>query len=68
MAFKDIPITKKKVLSFYPGRTPRDKCIALARELGVHPNNVVQWREGEIPRPWAIIIANLVHPDKFTDN
>lgn len=64
MPFIDIHLTKKKALALYKGKNDRDRCIALANDLGVHPQVVLNWG-AHVPRWWAIIIENLVHPDKF---
>lgn len=63
MSFKDVEITKKKVLGFYKG-SESAKAAALARDLSVSTQVVQAWGP-VIPRWWAIIIVNLIHRDKF---
>ena len=62
-------ITKRQALKPYAhikGLKARE--VALAMDLGVERTTVTRWALNEpIPKAWAIIIVNLLHPDIFKE-
>ena len=66
MQIQEIKLTKARALSLYKG-TLLERETALARDLGMHRQIVHKWPD-LVPRWWAIIITQLLHPEKFKVN